>query len=145
MIKSDVLEFLIPDTSGDNAMPMANNSISAGFPSPAQDFEEDVVSLDKYVVKNKDATFYARLKGTSMVEAGLDEDDIIVIDRSLQLIDNKIAICYVDGDFTCKRVQINFDGAWLLPYNPSFKPIRVTEENEFIVWGIVTYIIKKVY
>lgn len=143
-MKSEVLEFLIPDLSGENAMPMAMNSISAGFPSPADDFQEDVVSLDKYVVKNKDATFYAKLKGTSMVEAGFDEGDILVIDRSLEPTDNKIAVCFVDGDFTVKRVKVSNDGAWLIPYNNQYKPIRITEENQFIVWGIVTYIIKKV-
>lgn len=145
MMKSNVLEFLIPDLSGEHGMPMAQNTISAGFPSPADDFQEDVISLDKYVVRNKDATFYARLKGTSMVEAGLDEDDIIVIDRSMELIDNRIAICYVDGDFTCKKVKINLDGAWLVPFNPNLKPIKITEELPFQVWGIVTYIIKKVF
>src|SRR5690606_3344208 len=143
-MKSEVLEFFIPDDSNIIEIPLASSLISAGFPSPADDFQEDKISLDKYVVKNKDATFYASLKGTSMVDAGFDEGDILVIDRSLEPTDNKIAVCFVDGDFTVKRVKVTTDGAWLLPYNKDLKPIKITEENTFIIWGIVTYIVKKV-
>ncbi|MGB6084901.1 LexA family protein [Moheibacter sp.] len=143
-MKSEVLEFFIPDDSNIIEIPLASSSISAGFPSPADDFQEDKISLDKYVVKNKDATFYASLKGTSMIDAGFDEGDILVIDRSLEPTDNKIAVCFVDGDFTVKRVKVTTDGAWLLPYNKDLKPIKITEENTFIIWGIVTYIVKKV-
>lgn len=143
-MKSEVLEFFIPDDSNIIEIPLASSSISAGFPSPADDFQEDKISLDKYVVKNKDATFYASLKGTSMIDAGFDEGDILVIDRSLEPSDNKIAVCFVDGDFTVKRVKVTTDGAWLLPYNKDLKPIKITEENTFIIWGIVTYIVKKV-
>jgi len=143
-MKSEVLEFFIPDDSNIIEIPLASSSISAGFPSPADDFQEDKISLDKYVVKNKDATFYASLKGTSMIDTGFDEGDILVIDRSLEPTDNKIAVCFVDGDFTVKRVKVTTDGAWLLPYNKDLKPIKITEENTFIIWGIVTYIVKKV-
>lgn len=143
-MKSEVLEFFIPDDSNIIEIPLASSSISAGFPSPADDFQEDKISLDKYVVKNKDATFYASLKGTSMIDAGFDEGDILVIDRSLEPTDNKIAVCFVDGDFTVKRIKVTTDGAWLLPYNKDLKPIKITEENTFIIWGIVTYIVKKV-
>ncbi|MFA5620824.1 MAG: translesion error-prone DNA polymerase V autoproteolytic subunit [Weeksellaceae bacterium] len=143
-MKSEVLEFFIPNEFESFETPIASNLISAGFPSPADDFQEDKISLDKYVVKNKEATFYARLKGTSMVEAGFDEGDILVIDRSLEPADNKIAVCFVDGDFTVKRVKVTTDGVWLLPYNKNLKPIKITEGNTFIIWGIVTYIVKKV-
>lgn len=142
-MKSKVLDFFIP-TESDDKVSFAPSQISAGFPSPADDFQEDKISLDQYVVKNKDATFYAKLKGTSMVDAGFDEGDILVVDRSLEPADSKIAVCFVDGEFTVKKLKVNDEGVWLMAYNEQYAPIRITEENQFIVWGMVTYIIKKV-
>jgi DNA polymerase V len=95
-------------------------------------------------VKNKEATFYAKVSGESMKDAGLDDGDILVIDRSEELKNNKIAVCYLNGDFTVKRVKIEKDHIYLIPENKNYDPIKVTEENEFIVWGVVTYVVKKV-
>ena len=120
------------------------DGISAGFPSPASDFEESRISLEKVVVKNKEATFYAKVSGESMKDAGLDDGDILVIDRSEELKNNKIAVCYLNGDFTVKRVRIEKDHIYLIPENKNYDPIKVTEENEFILWGVVTYVVKKV-
>ena len=120
------------------------DGISAGFPSPAGDFEESRISLEKVVVKNKEATFYAKVSGESMKDAGLDDGDILVIDRSEELKNNKIAVCYLNGEFTVKRVKIEKDHIYLIPENKKYDPIKVTEENEFIVWGIVTYVVKKI-
>ena len=120
------------------------DGISAGIPSPASDFEESRISLEKVVVKNKEATFYAKVSGESMKDAGLDDGDILVIDRSEELKNNKIAVCYLNGDFTVKRVRIEKDHIYLIPENKNYDPIKVTEENEFIVWGVVTYVVKKV-
>ena len=117
--------------------------ISAGFPSPAGDFEESRISLEKVVVKNKEATFYAKVSGESMKDAGLNDGDILVIDRSEELKNNKIAVCYLNGEFTVKRVKIEKDHIYLIPENTRYDPIKVTEENEFIVWGIVTYVVKR--
>lgn len=142
-MNSKVLDFFIP-TESDLGVPFVNSQISAGFPSPADDFQEDKISLDQYVVKNKDATFYAKLKGTSMVDAGFDEGDILVVDRSLEPEDGKIAVCFVDGDFTVKKIKVEQECVWLIAYNESYAPIKITEENEFLVWGIVTFVIKKV-
>ena len=118
--------------------------ISAGFPSPAGDFEEARISLEKVVVKNKEATFYAKVSGESMKDAGLNDGDILVIDRSEELKNNKIAVCYLNGEFTVKRVKIEKDHVYLIPENKRYDPIKVTEENEFIVWGVVTYVVKKI-
>ena len=78
--------------------------ISAGFPSPADDFKEIRISLDRELVKNGDAVFYAKVSGDSMINAGLSDGDLIVIDRSLDPENNKIAVCFIDGDFTVKRI-----------------------------------------
>lgn len=120
------------------------NTIQAGFPSPAEDFKTGKISLDIALVKNKETTFYARIKGDSMIEADMEEGDILIVDKSLEPTDSKIAVCMVDGDFTVKRIKVDKDCVWLMPYNKKFNPIRITEENDFIVWGIVTYIIKPV-
>jgi len=120
------------------------DGISAGFPSPASDFVESRISIEKIVVKNKESTFYAKVSGESMKNAGLDDGDILIIDRSEELKNNKIAVCYLNGEFTVKRVKINKDHIYLVPENDKYEPIKVTEENEFIVWGIVTYVIKKI-
>ena len=123
---------------------MAQEKISAGFPSPADDFKELRISIDQEVVRNEEATFYARVSGESMQGAGLDDGDLLVIDRSIEPKNGKIAVCYIDGEFTVKRLKVVEDGVFLIPKNPKYQPIKVTEENELIVWGIVTYVVKKV-
>jgi DNA polymerase V len=121
---------------------LAGEGVSAGFPSPADDFKETRISLDKVAVKNEAATFYARVAGQSMIGAGLDDGDLLVIDRSLEPQDGKIAVCLIDGDFTVKRLRVEKDCVWLMAENKRYKPIQVTEENELMIWGIVTHVLK---
>jgi len=122
--------------------PIIEGGISAGFPSPADDFKEIRISLDENLVRNKEATFYARVSGESMIGAGLDDGDLLVIDRSLEPKDGKIAVCYIDGEFTVKRLKIKEGVLYLMAENSRYKPIEVTEENTLLVWGVVTYVIK---
>ena len=121
---------------------LAGEGVSAGFPSPADDFKETRISLDKVAVKNEAATFYARVAGQSMIGAGLDDGDLLVIARSLEPQDGKIAVCLIDGDFTVKRLKVEKDCVWLMAENKRYKPIQVTEENELMIWGIVTHVLK---
>lgn len=137
------LSFFIPDSGNALGLPFVGG-IKAGFPSPAIDFEDNRMSLDKFLVKNHEATFYAKADGDSMIGAGIDDGDIMIIDRSLQPADNKIAVCCIDGEFTVKRIKIEKDGIYLIPENKDFQPIHITESNQFIVWGIVTYVIKAI-
>lgn len=118
--------------------------ISAGFPSPADDFRETRISLDEELIRNKEATFFAKVSGQSMIGAGLDDNDLLVIDRSISPENNKIAVCFLDGEFTVKRLRVEKDEVWLQPENPDYPIIKITEENNFIIWGIVTSVIKKV-
>ena len=143
MLKSN-LTFFIPDLENAQEHSYFSSGIKAGFPSPAADFEGDKISLDKVLVKNHEATFYAKAWGTSMIGAGIDDGDIMVIDRSLEPTDNKIAVCCIDGEFTVKRIKVKKDAVYLIPENKDFNPIKVTEYNDFIIWGIVTYVIKSV-
>lgn len=141
--KNNKLAFFRPNFDSEIFVPLISQGINAGFPSPAADFEEEKISLDAFLIKNKEATFYAKASGNSMINAGINDGDILVIDRSLPVTNNKIAICFVDGEFTVKRIAIQEDKILLLPENPNYKPIEVSKENEFVVWGIVTYVIKK--
>ena len=144
MYNKSNIKFFIPDTESTLKSILISSGISAGFPSPAGDFKQDRISLDKELIKNKEATFFARVSGQSMVGAGLDNNDLLVIDRSLEPTNNKIAVCLIDGEFTVKRLKVENDRIWLKPENLDYKPIEITEENQFIIWGIVTNVIKKV-
>ena len=108
-MKSEKLVFFRPNQEYHKKMHWAQEGISAGFPSPADDFKELRISIDQEVVRNEEATFYARVSGESMQGAGLDDGDLIVIDRSLEPVDNKIAVCFIDGEFTVKRLKVTKD------------------------------------
>ena len=116
--------------------------VKAGFPSPAEDIREKL-DLVKLLVKHKASTFFFRVSGVSMVDAAMDEGDIIIVDRAIEPYNNCKAVCYIDGEFTLKRFEKHNDHALLVPANKEYTPIKVTEENDFLIWGIVTYIIKK--
>jgi len=140
-----ILEFFSPKSPGDvSEVIYFDTGISAGFPSPADDFMQQRLSLDSELIKNKEATFFARVTGQSMIDAGLDDNDLLVIDRSLSPSNNRIAVCFLDGEFTVKRLKVKKGEVWLQPENKDYKPIKVTQENDFIIWGIVTNVIKKV-
>lgn len=138
------LTFYTPESIEGSGALFFDTGISAGFPSPADDFKEHRLSLDKELIQNKEATFFARVSGQSMIDAGLDDNDLLVIDRSLEPENGKIAICFLDGEFTVKRLRVEKNGVWLQPENDNYKPIRITEDNDFVIWGIVTSVIKKV-
>ena len=119
--------------------------VKAGFPSPSEDMREKL-DLIKLLVKHKASTFFFRISGVSMVEAALDEGDIIIVDRAIDPYNNCKAVCYIDGEYTVKRVEMNGGNVRLMPANTqdsTYKPIEVTLENEFMIWGVVTYVIKK--
>jgi DNA polymerase V len=144
MKETENLIFFSPDESvGDGAV-LIDVGISAGFPSAANDVNETKISLDEELVKNKSTTFFAKVKGQSMIDAGLNDSDLLVIDRSLEPSNNKIAVCCLDGEFTVKRLRVDGNEVWLQPENPDYPIIKITEENDFMVWGIVTNVIKKV-
>ena len=138
------LTIFIPDLSNPVELPFITAGIKAGFPSPAADFDETKISLDAVLVKNREATFYAKASGTSMTGAGIDDGDILVIDRSLEPRNNKVAVCLLDGEFTVKRIKVSKEEMFLMPENKAFEPIKITDENQLIIWGIVTYVVKKI-
>lgn len=137
------LDFYTADVSTVLERPLAGTGISAGFPSPAEDYEEVSLDLNKALVRHPAATFYARVKGSSMTEAGINNGDLLVIDKSLDPKAGDVAVCFLDGEFTVKRIGLIDGLLYLMPANSSFKPIAVSEESEFSIWGIVTYVIHK--
>jgi DNA polymerase V len=122
---------------------MAQDGIHAGFPSPATDYMTQAIDLNKELVRHPAATFYGRVVGDSMIDAGVDEGDILVIDKALEARDGDMAVCFVDGEFTLKYIYIREDGIVLKPANPRYPEIEITEGVDFKMWGVVTYIIKK--
>ena len=133
-----ILQFYLPDYSSKLELPFFDVGISAGFPSPADDFIELTIDLNHLLVRNKDTTFFAKVKGHSMKNIGIYDGDLLIIDKSLEPQNNKIAVCQIDGEFTVKRIKIEKDIVWLIAENDDYAPIKVTPENDFMIWGIVT-------
>lgn len=135
------LDLYLADDSSELSLPLAEG-IKAGFPSPAADYSDIAIDLNRELIKHPSSTFYARVKGDSMKDAGINDGDLLVIDKSLDPADGKIAVCYIDGEFTLKRIRLKADGVYLYPANSEYRPIPITEENEFLIWGILTHAIK---
>lgn len=123
---------------------MAQDGVHAGFPSPATDYMTQAIDLNKELVKHPAATFYGRVVGDSMVDAGVEEGDILVIDRALDAQDGDMAVCFVDGEFTLKYLKFHGDSLTLVPANERYPSIEISEDSNFIMWGVVTYVIKKI-
>jgi len=137
-----IIDIFPAETDTELELPYVESGISAGFPSPALDFIDLSIDLNKYLIKHPSATFYGRVKGDSLKNAGINNGDLLIIDRSLDPANGKIAVCYIDGEFTAKRIKINKKEVWLIPENEDYTPVKVTEDNNFLIWGIVTYVIK---
>lgn len=139
---SSMIDIFSANTETELQLPFVEEGISAGFPSPALDFVDLSIDLNRHLIKNPSATFYGRVKGESLKNAGINNGDLLVIDRSLEPINGKIAVCFIDGEFTAKRIQITKKEIWLIPENDNYQAIRVTDENDFLIWGVVTHVIK---
>ena len=124
-------------------IPLVANSVSAGFPSPAESDIEGQVDLNSLLIKNPPATFMVRVAGDSMINAGIFPDCILIVDKSIEAKNKDIIIAILDNEFTVKRVFFEKDHIVLFPENKNYKPIIVTEENNFEVWGVVTNVIHK--
>ncbi len=143
-MKNKSIEILKPDSVESLNINLSESPINAGFPSPAENHMENTMDLNRALVKNPSSTFYARVKGESMINDGVDDGDLLVIDRSVEPYENCLAVCFLDGEFTLKKVRLDGDDLLLVPANEKFKPIRVKKDNDFYVWGVVRYLIKRV-
>ena len=124
-------------------LPLAFAAISAGFPSAALDFDDIKIDLNKELIRHPTSTFFGRVQGDSMRDAGIGDGDLLVIDKSLDATDGKVAVCFIDGEFTVKRIKIDGKKIWLMPANDAYPPIKIADTNDFRIWGVVTYSIKK--
>lgn len=133
------------DLSSELALSFADQGIRAGFPSPAQDYMSESIDLNRELVRHPATTFYARAVGESMKGCGIDDGDLLVIDKGIEPRNGDIVVAYIDGEFTLKKVKFDKgdDCLWLVPANDEYKPIKVTAENDFIIWGVLVYNIKR--
>jgi DNA polymerase V len=130
-----------PDMSTKRKQPLFEAKVPAGFPSPAADYEEDKLDLNKHLIKNPAATFFVRVTGDSMEGAGIHSGDLLVVDRSLEPTDKKVVIAVINGELTVKRIRIRKSKITLEPENANYSAHHVTEDTEFEVWGVVTSVI----
>ena len=139
------LHIFSADTSTILNLDFVDCGIKAGFPSPAQDYLTDSIDLNKELIRRKETTFLARVSGNSLMEAGINDGDLVVIDKSLEVKDGDFVVAFIDGEFTLKEFRRDEESncAWLIPHNKQFEPIKVTEENDFMIWGVLTYTIKQ--
>ncbi|MFO7659459.1 MAG: translesion error-prone DNA polymerase V autoproteolytic subunit [Candidatus Cloacimonadaceae bacterium] len=124
--------------------PLLGSNVPAGFPSPAQDYIEASLDLNEFLIPHPNATFFVRVEGYSMQNAGILPDDLLIVDRALEAGNHRIVIAIVDGELTVKRLSIVDGMYWLLPENDNYSPIRIDENIDFVIWGVVTYVIHKV-
>lgn len=124
-------------------VPLVAWHISCGFPSPAEDYRESELDINELVIAHPEATFYVRVSGDSMERAGIYEGDVLVVDRAMDAKHNAIIVALVNGEFTVKRLSTIGNTPSLIPENPTYDPIPITEEMEFRVWGVATYVIHR--
>lgn len=130
-----------PDRSTKRRQPIFIAKVPAGFPSPAADYEEDKLDLNKHLIRNPAATFFVRVTGHSMVKAGIHDGDLLVVDRSIEPRDKNVVIAVVNGELTVKRIRIRKNKLSLEAENESYQSQEINEEMEFEVWGVVTNVI----
>lgn len=140
------LEFFTASLQSITGIPYADLGVRAGFPSPAQDYIDKQIDLNVELIDHPAATFIAKIVGDSMVEAGIEAGDLVVIDKSLEPMDGNIVVAFVGGEFTIKRLdtsEMESSGViWLRAANSDYPPIRITSGEDFRVWGVVTRLIK---
>ena len=130
-----------PDRSTKRSQPLFVANVSAGFPSPADDYKEEKLDLNKYLIKNPAATYFVRVTGDSMIGAGIHSGDLLVVDRSVEPVDKKVVIANIDGELTVKRIRIRKNKITLEPENTDFPTQQISPDSEFEVWGVVTNVV----
>lgn len=126
------------------SLPLYTSKISAGFPSPADDFVDRKLDLNEHLIAHPAATFFVRVEGESMKDAGIFSNDLLIVDRSLEPKDQSVVVALLNGEFTVKRILKREGKLFLFPENQDYSPIQISEEMDFEVWGVVTHVIHAV-
>jgi len=142
-MSKDIIEIFKAGTTSSLPLPIYLANVQAGFPSPAENDLDKTLDLNELLIAHPAATFFVRVAGESMRNAGIFSGDILVVDRSLEAVDNKIVLAIVDGEFTVKRLKICEGRISLVPENPAYPILEIKQGSDFQVWGIVTYVIHK--
>lgn len=130
-----------PAAKAPGALPLFLCRISAGFPSPAEDYLDRKLDLNEYLIQHPAATFFVKVEGESMVEAGINHGDLLIVDRALEAADKKIVIAGIRGELTVKRIRRLQGRLYLMPENKNFAPLEVSEDSGLEIWGVVTSVI----
>ena len=140
-MNTTVESVLWPDRTTRWPRPLFLASVSAGFPSPAEDYIEGRLDLNRHLIKHPAATFFVRVAGDSMINSGIHPGDILVVDRALEPQDSNVVVAVIDGELTVKRISQRHGKLFLVPDNQAYEPLEILEEMEFEVWGVVTSVI----
>ena len=125
-------------------LPLFSARVAAGFPSPAEDHLESRLDLNQHLIRNPSSTFFVRAAGESMMEAGIYDQDLLIVDRSIEKRNRRVVIATLNGEFTVKRLVQDEEGILLVAENPDFDSIPIRVDSDFSVWGVVTYVIHQV-
>jgi DNA polymerase V len=121
--------------------PLFATAVSAGFPSPADDYIDGGLDLNEYLIRHPAATFFVRANGDSMVDTGIHHGDLLIVDRAVESLDHAVVIAALSGELVVKRIRRSGGRVYLMPDNGSYNPIEVTEEMDAVIWGVVTTVI----
>ena len=139
---NDVASITLINPSTFKRIPLASEKIAAGFPSPAQDYIDKTLDMNEHLVKNEAATFVVKVASLSMRDAGIEIDDELLVDRSLEAKHEDIVVALIDNEFTVKRLMVEGDKCWLKAENPDYDDIHLKDCQELLIWGVVTFVIK---
>ncbi|WP_411688024.1 LexA family protein [Acinetobacter indicus] len=140
---NDVASITLVNPSSMMSIPLASEKVAAGFPSPAQDYVDKTLDMNEHLIKNEAATFVVRVASLSMRDAGIEIDDELIVDRSIEAKHEDIVIALIDNEFTVKRLMIEGDdNRWLKAENPEYSDIHLQDGQEMVIWGVVTFVIK---
>ncbi len=137
------LEFYTADTTSELKIPLIESQVSAGFPSPADDYMDLPIDLNEFLIKHPSATFYVRVKGNSMEGAGIRDGDLLIVDRAEEPRNKSIVLGIINGEFTVKRIMKKSGDLFLMPDHEDYTPIKIDDDMDFQVWGVVAYVIHK--